>query len=319
MQNGRNPIEAIIQEHGIFILDGALATELERHGCNLDDPLWSAHILIEDPGLIYQVHTDYFQAGADCAITASYQATIAGLAARGFSEMEAIALIKKTVEIARKARDDFWKEGQHNNRPKPIIVASVGPYGAFLANGAEYVGNYGVSDETLKDFHRKRMAALIEAGADLLAMETIPSLQEAKVLAELLQEFPDAYAWLSFSMKDAAHISDGTLLAETAALFNEQPQIAAIGLNCAPTEIVTDAIGILKQATDKQIVVYPNSGETYDPATKTWHDHAACRAIDAKAKEWHAAGARLIGGCCRTTPDEIAAIVKQWRSKNVRD
>ena len=312
-----DPIESILSQHSIMILDGALATELEAHGCNLDDPLWSARVLLENPELIYRVHADYFRAGADCAITASYQATIDGFAARGIKEAEAIELIKKTVQLAKRARDDFWKENRETNRPKPLVAGSVGPYGAYLADGSEYVGNYGVTDETLTEFHRPRISALVEAGADLLAFETIPSLQEARVLDSLLREFPDTYAWLSFSLKNEEEISEGTDLADCARLFENSEQIVAIGLNCAPINVVTGAIQELSANTNKPILVYPNSGETYNAETKTWHGNEQCNAFDSQSEEWYKAGARLIGGCCRTTPLHIEEISKKWRPSEV--
>lgn len=317
MSNKINPIDAILSQHSIMFLDGALATELEAHGCNLDDPLWSARVLLENPELIYQVHSDYFSAGADCAITASYQATINGFSARGIQEQEALELIRKTVLLARRARDDFWKENTQTIRPKPLVAASVGPYGAYLADGSEYVGNYGVTDNTLADFHRSRMSALIEAGADLLAFETIPSLQEAKVLDTLLREFPETYAWLSFSLKNEKEISEGTKLAECARVFEKSDQIVAIGINCAPVTVVTGAIQELRANTKKPILVYPNSGETYNPETKTWHGHEQCNAFDIQSEEWYQAGARLIGGCCRTTPHHIEELSKKWRTSEV--
>lgn len=312
-----NPIEDILRDYSIMILDGALATELERHGCDLDNPLWSARVLLENPEVIYQVHSDYFRAGADCAITASYQATIDGFSKHGIQEQEALELIKKTVLLARKARDDFWKEDMQANRPKPLVAASVGPYGAYLADGSEYVGNYGVTDETLTKFHLSRMSALIEAGADLLAFETIPSLQEAKVLSSLLKSFPNTYAWLSFSLKNGKEISDGTKLEECARVFGDSEQIAAIGINCAPTAFVTEAINVLSANTKKPIIVYPNSGEAYNPETKTWHGQGSCNGIDVESKEWYHAGARLIGGCCRTAPSHIEGISKKWRSSKL--
>jgi homocysteine S-methyltransferase len=299
MKNKINPIEAILRGHSVMILDGALATELESHGCDLDDPLWSARVLLENPEVIYQVHSDYFRAGADCAITASYQATVEGFALRGIQEKEALDLIRKTVLLARKARDEFWKEEYQTIRPKPLVAASVGPYGAYLADGSEYVGNYGVSDETLAAFHRSRISALIEAGADILAFETIPSLQEAKVLHSLLKEYPEVYAWLSFSLKNEKAISDGTLLEECTRLFGDSEQIAAIGINCAPVSVITEAVQVLRANTHKPIIVYPNSGESYNPETKT--------------EDWHHVGANIIGGCCRTAPHHIAGISRKWR------
>lgn len=339
-----NPIEQILREHPVMILDGALATELEQHGCDLDDPLWSARVLLENPDVIVQVHTDYFRAGADCAITSSYQATVDGFRKRGIGEQAALDLIRKTVELAAQARDDVWAEVQEDGvdnteakldgdlvlgtaqqtsdvlgtgclaRPRPLVAASVGPYGAYLADGSEYIGHYGVSDETLAAFHRPRMAALIEAGADILAFETIPSLQEAQVLVDVLKEFPHAYAWLSFSLKDGTSISEGTPLETCARLFGSEPQIAAIGLNCAPMEVVTEAVSILSRASDKPVIVYPNSGEVYDAATKTWSGQDTCGSMSDASEQWVAAGARIIGGCCRTTPHQIDELAKKWRS-----
>ncbi|MFY0802974.1 homocysteine S-methyltransferase [Peribacillus frigoritolerans] len=313
MKNKINPIETILRGHSVMILDGALATELESHGCDLDDPLWSARVLLENPEVIYQVHSDYFRAGADCAITASYQATVEGFALRGIQEKEALDLIRKTVLLARQARDEFWKEEYQTIRPKPLVAGSVGPYGAYLADGSEYVGNYGVSDEALAAFHRPRIKALIEAGADILAFETIPSLQEAKVLHSLLKEYPEVHAWLSFSLKNEKAISDGTLLEECTRLFGDSEQISAIGINCAPVSVVTGAIQVLRANTHKPIIVYPNSGESYNPETKTWHGPESCNRLDVKSEDWHHAGASIIGGCCRTAPHHIADISRKWR------
>lgn len=350
--NDINVVQRILDEYPIMILDGALATELEQHGCDLDDPLWSARVLLENPDIIVNVHADYFRAGADCAITSSYQATVEGFRKRGIGEEAALGLIRKTVELASKARDDVWAEmqggtvadgstgqlvdvssgraenvgneqseyrtsehtsGEKVRRPRPVVAGSVGPYGAYLADGSEYVGHYGVSDETLAAFHRPRMAALIEAGADILAFETIPSLQEAQVLVELLKEFPEAYAWLSFSLKDGTSISEGTSLQVCAQTFGSEPQIAAIGLNCAPMEVVTEAIGILRQGRDKPVIVYPNSGEIYDAETKTWSGQGSCGSMKDASEQWVAAGAQIIGGCCRTTPHQISELAKKWR------
>ncbi|MCQ4088672.1 homocysteine S-methyltransferase [Saccharibacillus sp. JS10] len=311
-----NPIAAILNHYPILILDGAMATELERYGSNLDDSLWSARVLLEQPELISKVHEAYFRAGADCAITASYQATVEGFAAKGISEQEALALIQLTVELASKARDTVWAEVDQMTRPKPIVAGSVGAYGAFLADGSEYTGNYGVDDRRLRDFHRPRIQALIEAGADLLAFETIPSLQEAKVLAELLaDEFPDAYAWMSFSLQNGERISEGTLLRECAQTLEPYTQIAAIGVNCAPASFAAQAIETLASETDKPLLIYPNSGETYDAKTKTWQagESQTCGSFAESAEIWHRAGAKVIGGCCRTTPEQIAQISKAWR------
>ena len=213
-----NPLTPLLQNNSLAIVDGALATELERRGCDLNDTLWSAKVLMEQPELIRQVHLDYFNAGADIAITASYQATVEGFAKRGLNREQALDLMKKSVQIAQSARDEFWSnEANRVNRVRPLVAGSVGPYGAFLADGSEYRGDYKLTEGELIDFHRPRVEALIASGADLLACETIPCLIEARALTQLLSEFPKVSAWLTFSAKDDEHICKGERIADCAA------------------------------------------------------------------------------------------------------
>jgi len=307
-----NPVASILDHYPVLVIDGALATELERRGCNLKDELWSAKILLEQPETIKQVHLDYFKAGADCATTASYQATIDGFTKRGLNEKEAIALIQKSVKLALQARDEFWAdESNRVGRPKPFVAASVGPYGAFLADGSEYRGEYGLPEKELMDFHRPRMKALIEAGADILACETIPSLVEAQAIARLFKEFPDIPAWVSFTARDEKHISGGQIFADCVKQLQDHPQITAIGINCTSPEFISALIREAKKATDKPILVYPNSGERYDAAKNDWDGDPVYDSFGEKAREWYAAGARLIGGCCRTTPADIR-VIASW-------
>jgi homocysteine S-methyltransferase len=307
-----HPVAPILSQHPALVIDGALATELERRGCDLKDELWSAKILLEQPEIIKQVHYDYFNAGADCAITASYQASIEGFAKRGLNEKEAIALIQKSVKLATQARDEFWAdEFNRIGRSKPFVAASVGPYGAFLADGSEYRGNYGLTEKELIDFHRPRMRALIEAGADILACETIPALIEAQALAKLLKEFPNSTAWFSFSARNERHISEGQIFADCAKQFEDNAQIVAIGINCTSPKYIPLLIREAKQTTDKPILVYPNSGETYDSASNDWDGTPVYASFGEAAKEWYNAGARLIGGCCRTTPEDIR-VIASW-------
>jgi homocysteine S-methyltransferase len=310
-----NLINAILERNPALVIDGALATELERRGCDLKDDLWSAKILLEQPEMIKQVHLDYLQAGADCAITASYQATIEGFIKRGLSQNEAVALIQKAVKLAIEARDAFWADPiNHAGRDKPFVAASVGPYGAFLADGSEYRGNYGLSEKDLMDFHRPRMRALIDAGADLLACETIPSLIEARAIVKLLREFPSISAWVSFSAQDEKHVSEGQLLVDCVKELEGHPQIVAIGVNCTSPKYIPSLIGEAKQATDKPILVYPNSGETYDAEKNSWNGNSLLDSFGMRAREWYEAGARLIGGCCRTTPEDIRVIASWARN-----
>lgn len=307
-----NPLSDILAGYPLMILDGALATELERRGCDLHDPLWSAKVLIEAPDLIRQVHADYFAAGADCAISASYQASFAGFARRGLGEAAAAALMRRSVQLAVEARDAFWAiPANRTGRPRPIVAASIGSYGAFLADGSEYRGDYGLAEHELIDFHRPRMAVLADAGADILACETIPCLAEARALARLLAEFPSQSAWISFSACDAAHTCHGEPLAECAAWLDGYAQVAAIGVNCTAPRYIAGLIGAIRSASAKPIVVYPNSGECYLPAEGRWAGAGEVAAYAELARAWHTCGAQIIGGCCRTTPAEIRAIA-EW-------
>ncbi|MEQ4567121.1 homocysteine S-methyltransferase [Paenarthrobacter sp. CAP02] len=292
-----------------LVLDGALATELEAHGCDLEDALWSAKVLLEQPHLIKQVHRDYFDAGASVAITASYQATPQGFARRGLSVEESLELVALSVRLADEARQEYLAA---NPGSRPLLVAgSVGPYGAYLADGSEYRGDYTLSAAEFRDFHRPRIAALVEAGADFLACETLPSFAEAEALLALVAEF-DVESWFTFTLRDSGHISDGTPVADVAALLRAEPRVAAVGVNCVPLELVTPALESLQAVSDKALVAYPNSGETYDAVTKTWGPAVGVQGsgtLAGAAADWLDRGARLIGGCCRTTPRDIEGLV----------
>ncbi|GAU76555.1 homocysteine S-methyltransferase [Fusibacter sp. 3D3] len=310
-----NPIERILKDYPMMILDGAFSTELEHKGCDLNDPLWSAKVLIENPDLIAAVHEDYYRAGADCVITASYQATYEGFMKRGVSEAEAGRLIASSVEIAKEVRDQFWSnEADQLMRPKPLVAASVGPYGAYLADGSEYRGNYGLDRAALSAFHEKRMQTLIEAAPDILACETIPCLLEAQAIVDVLSNHPDMYAWISFSAKDGAHINSGEKIEDCARWLNDKSQVAAIGVNCTALEYMTSLIEAIRKGSDKPIVVYPNSGEQYDATQKVWHGCSTSEHYAVDAMQWYEKGAQIIGGCCRTTPKhiyEIAVLAKR--------
>jgi homocysteine S-methyltransferase len=309
-----NPFDAFFANRKLLILDGALATELERRGADLNDPLWSAKLLIEQPDLIRQVHLDYFLAGADVATTASYQATFESFARRGFDHAAAAALMADSVRLAVEARDAFWSEPVNRvGRIRPLVAASVGPYGAMLADGSEYKGHYGLTEEQLMDFHRPRLQVLLQTGADLLACETIPCLAEARALARLLTEFPGAAAWISFSCRDGLHNSEDELLADCVATLDAYAQVLAVGVNCTAPQHIDSLVEQAQAHTQKPVLVYPNSGEHYDATHKQWHGNPSASYFAEQARGWHARGARLIGGCCRTSPEDIAA-VNRWAS-----
>jgi homocysteine S-methyltransferase len=305
----QSPINAFLSVQPVVILDGALATELERRGADLFDPLWSAKYLIEQPDLIRAVHFDYFKAGADVATTATYQATFEACLRRGIGHDAAAQLLRDAVALARDARDEFWNvPANRDKRRRPLVAASIGPYGAMLADGSEYRGHYALSDRGLRDFHRPRLQVLAESGADLLAFETIPCLREALVLAQLLEEFPSISAWLSFSCQDGIRNCEGEDVGACAAALRPFAQIAAIGVNCTGPHYVGTLLRRMARETDKPLVAYPNSGELYDAAAKIWLGSEAALPFAELSRVWYDAGARLIGGCCRTTPQDIKAM-----------
>lgn len=302
-----SPLAPFLTQQGYLILDGGLATELERRGYDLRDPLWSARILLDAPDAIRQVHLDYLRAGADCVISASYQATPQALRARGFTVAQSAVWLQRSVTLAAEARDLFLAEPAVD-RLRPLVAASVGPYGAYLANGAEYTGAYDLDRAGLVDFHRERWEILAGSSADILACETIPSYPEALALAELLAATPERYAWFSFSCRDGQHISDGAPLATCLAALEDLPNLAAVGINCTAPRYIPDLIAVARAVTRKPILVYPNSGEQFDAAHNVWIGSVDPVAFAQAALVWYAAGAALIGGCCRTGPTHIAGI-----------
>lgn len=309
----QSPLIALLEDRKFLTIDGALGTELETRGCQLgtSDKLWSAKVLLENPQLIYQVHLDYFRVGADFIITASYQGSVASFMRYGLTESAAHALIAKCVELAKQARIDYLHE--IGDKKTLLIAGSVGPFGTFLADGSEYRGDYERTHDEYCAFHRPRIQTLIAAGVDILAIETIPSASEIHAMLQLLAtEFPTITAYISFSLRDGQHLCDGTPLASILPAINNQPQIVAVGVNCYALDKVTDALITLRAHTNLALLVYPNSGERYDPVAKVWVDSPATNLpFHEYIDEWIECGAKMIGGCCRTNPQIIANIANK--------
>ena len=304
-------IESIAAGDRVLVLDGGLATQLEAQGRDLSDRLWSARLLVEEPEAIVEAHLAFFRAGARVATTASYQATFEGFAARGIGHDEAVALLRRSVALASLARDRYREERAAAGAPDPgplLVAASIGPYGAMLADGSEYRGRYGLPVGALVDFHRERLAILAAGGADLLAVETIPELDEAVAIARLLDETPGARAWVSFSCRDGRHLRGGAPVEEAVEAVAGSPAVLAVGVNCTAPEHVETLVRRVRAVTRKPVVAYPNSGEGWDAAARRLTGAEAGRVDGAAARRWHAAGATLIGGCCRVTPDQVALI-----------
>lgn len=298
-----------------LVVDGAMATELEKRGVKTDTDLWSAQALIEKPEAITAVHKSYFESGADVAITNTYQANVGKFMELGMTGEESRKLIIKAVKLAQKARKMYYDsltDEQRSKRAKyPLVAGSVGPYGAYLADGSEYRGDYELTKDEFQTFHLQRMKLLNQAGVDLFAFETQPNFEEAKALVDLLADkFPDQHAWLSFSIKDTETLCDGTSLTQAVHYFDDSDQISAIGVNCTTLENIEETIRNIKAVTTKPIIVYPNNGDIYDPVTKTWQANPQADTFKDLVPSWVEAGAKLIGGCCRTTPEDIREIAE---------
>ena len=292
--------------HSLRVLDGGMATELERRGCDISGPLWSAHVLDTAPAKIAEVHLDYLLAGADCISTVSYQISAMGYAEIGRPQADAVKALRESVAIAEAARDQYCGEFE-----RPVfIAASLGPYGAALHNGAEFHGRYDVGFEKLIAFHAERLAVIAETNADLIALETVPSIEEGEAIAAALAEFPNMRAWVSFTCKDSAQVAHGERLADCAALLEKAPQVVAVGINCTAPHLIGSLIAGAKAGTAKPIFVYPNSGELWDAANRRWYGRSSVAEFAEMARSWYAAGAHAVGGCCRTTPAHIRAVAE---------
>lgn len=284
-----------------LVLDGGMSNQLESAGHDLSDGLWSARLLADRPEAVTEAHLAYYEAGADMAITASYQATFEGFAARGISRERAAALLGLSVELAREAT----RRVKDTSRPL-WVAASVGPYGAMLADGSEYRGRYGLTVAELEAFHRPRLEVLAAAGPDVLALETVPDAEEAEALLRAVRGL-GVPAWLSYTVA-GDRTRAGQPLEEAFALAADVDEIIAVGVNCCAPQDVEGAAATAARVTGKPVVVYPNSGEVWDAGARAWTGRATFTAEQVTG--WQRAGARLIGGCCRVGPEAITAIAE---------
>jgi homocysteine S-methyltransferase len=334
---------------GTLVLDGGLSNQLAAQGCDLSDPLWSARLLADAPEQIEAAHTAYLRAGARVLITASYQATYEGFARRGVGRAEASALLRRSVDLARRAAAGEGAEGMEGaegegqakakakakearagaetaagagagagagervgrgeGEPPVVVAASVGPYGAMLADGSEYRGRYGLSVRELERFHRPRMEALAAAAPDVLALETVPDIDEAEAMLRAAEGI-GLPVWLSYTVA-GDRTRAGQPLRDAFALAAGREQVVAVGVNCCVPEDADLAVETATAVTGKPVVVYPNSGERWDADGRRWEGDSVFD--PARALRWQAAGARLIGGCCRVGPAEIADLATALR------
>lgn len=288
-------------EQDVVVLDGGLSNALEDRGIDISGPLWTARALRDRPEAVAAVHRDYFRAGATVATTASYQVSVPALVAAGLGRGDAEAVVGRSVSLARRVRDEMAADGVTR-----LVAASVGPYGAVLADGSEYRGRYGVSARHLRDFHLPRLELLAAEGPDLLAVETVPDVDEAVVLAGLLDDI-GLPAWFSFAA-DGRRTRAGQRLGEAFAVAASARSVVAVGVNCCAPRDVLPAVREAVAVTGRPAVAYPNSGERWDAASRRWTGAAGYDV--ALAGEWVAAGAAYVGGCCRVGPAQIAAVAR---------
>lgn len=288
------------------VLDGGLSNALAGRGHELSDDLWTARLLRDAPDEIAAVHRAYFDAGANVATTASYQASVPGFVAAGVDRAEAESLLRRSVTLARDVVDELAADGRERR-----VAASVGPYGAVLADGSEYRGRYGISARDLREFHLPRVELLAAAGPDLLAVETIPDADEAAVLVDVLDQV-GVPAWLSFSV-DGLHTRAGQPLEEAFAVAASCDSLVAVGVNCCRPDDVLPALEVARAVTGRPGVAYPNSGQGWDSGTHTWTGGTSYDV--GLAPDWVAAGAAYVGGCCQVGPSDIAALAAVLRSR----
>ena len=301
---GVNALRSLLSG-GPAAIDGGLASELEARGHDLTGTLWSARLLRDDPAAIRDVHTAYFRSGATVGISASYQASRSGFLVHGFDADEADTLVALSVALVREAREDAAAAGAVHPM---LVAASVGPYGATLHDGSEYRGRYGVSHEFLVGFHRERIEVLAAASPDLLAIETVPDLDEAFAIAEALQGC-DRPAWLSFSCADGARTCAGQPIEDAAAFVAATPALDAIGINCTKPEHVAGLVARIRAAApDLPIVVYPNAGRIWDGVASQWHSAGIDALPDAAVQAWFDSGVSLVGGCCGLGPSVVSSV-----------
>jgi len=305
-----NLFKQLLENQREIIIEGDLGTQIQKNGYDVNDSLWSAKYLDENPDVIKEVHRQYLEAGADIIITSSYQASLEGFIKKGFLKEKAIDLMKLSINIALETRDEFWKNYEEKDkRIKPLVAASIGPYGAYLADGSEYTGKYGISDEELSDFHRKRLEILISTSPDILAIETMPLLSEVKIIVKLLKEFNKIPTWVTFSAKNESTTNANDDIKECMSFLENEDCISAVGINCTAPQYIPKLIENIKLVSTKPIVVYPNGGSKYNPILKVWEKGEISALEYSKLSHlWFQKGAQIIGGCCETTPKEILNI-----------
>ncbi|WP_414043958.1 homocysteine S-methyltransferase [Macrococcus sp. EM39E] len=282
----------------VTILDGGFGTTVEQFGYDVNHALWSSNLIKEHPEGVYEVHKAFVDNGAEVILTNTYQASVQSFRNIGLSDEEAKGYLEIAVALAKKAAND-----------DVIVAGSLGSYGAMLGNGSEYTGDYNVTEADYIEYHKERLDILIEAGVSVFAFETIPNIEELKAVKTLLVDYPNIEAWISVTLKDSIHLSDGTALLDVIELVNDIPNVYAFGVNCTSVKVIDGAVDVLVEKSEKPIILYPNGGRKYDAVKKAWIDQEDASLIEAAVK-WKDKGVKIIGGCCQVGPEEIGSLVK---------
>lgn len=295
-----NALKQLLTPDQFTVIDGGLSTQLEQHGHDLNDPLWTARVLLNDPSMIERAHRDFIDAGAQIVITASYQVSRSGFLRNGRGETDADEALIASVHAARQATAGT----------RCLVAASVGPYGAILHDGSEYRGNYGVSHGLLVEFHAERLAVLAQAKPDLFAVETIPDVTEAQALAEALADVSEIPSWMTFSAGDGAHLNGGAPIEEAAAIAASIPSMTAVGINCTAPESIAELATRIRTVTDLPIVAYPNAGGAWDSHTGEWSVKDVSPFTEKNLATWRDAGIDILGGCCGVHAAMISTLTR---------
>lgn len=303
-----SPFASRLEAGGMVILDGGLGTELERRGYRDLGRLWSSALVEADPSALREVHRDFLLAGADVIATATYQAAVPTLLECGHDRESARRVLRDAVTLAVEERN------AHSSGA--LVAASIGPFGAHLADGSEYSGCYSVTDGELYDFQVERWHILAESEADIIACETMPSMADVRACVLLMCETPERWAWISLMCRDAAHLADGTELSEVIALLNDVPNLAAIGANCIPPSFVPAIMNTFRAATSLPLMVYPNASNAWTMEMGRPLDELSAAEFAEESAAWRTHGAQIIGGCCKTTPEHVRALAATLRSQS---
>ncbi|MEN9505028.1 MAG: hypothetical protein RI958_954 [Actinomycetota bacterium] len=278
------------------VIDGGLSTVLEELGHHSSGLLWTAQLVLDQPEVIVAAHRRFVEAGAEVAITASYQASVAGFERAGADRARAVAALRSTTELARRSG-------------ARIVAASVGPFGATLGDGSEYHGRYEASWDEVRRFHRRRLEVLVDTGPDLLAIETIPGRVEAEIILDEVSRCSELASWLTMSCRPDGTTSAGEPFEQAVAAFESSPSLAAIGVNCTAPDAVGALLRAARQVTSLPLVAYPNHGAHWDADRECWLGQGDVRFAE-YLPDWIASGVRLVGGCCGVGTDAIARLVR---------